>query len=350
MGTTALAEDIHSLGAGNSFAAFDGTTVLITGSTGLIGSLFAKGALSYNEQHGGAVRVIAVARNAEKANRVFADYLDCDALRIVVADIAKPLDIDEPVHWISHGASLTSSADFARKPVEVACTELDGTRNVLELARAKNVRGMVYLSSLEVYGDIPKDHGDVREDDGGALNRFVPRNSYPCAKQMCEALCTGYASEYGVPVKVARLAQTFGAGVAANDGRVFAQFARAAMKGEPIVMRTPGVGCRCYCYTSDAVRGLLAILEKGQAGQAYNVANPATYCSVREMAEMVVGRYAQGGVSLEFDFPEDLSAFGFAAPSYVKLNSDKLADLGWSPEYDLPEMYDRLIASMREAC
>ena len=348
MNDAVLKEDIRELGASDAYRVFDSSTVLVTGSTGLIDSLFVKGALSWNEQNAGSIRVIGLARNPEKANRVFADYLDDDALSIVVSDISKPLCIDEQIDWISHGASLTSSADFARKPVEVALTELDGTRNVLELARANMVKGMVYLSSLEVYGDIPEGHGDVREDDGGVLDRFVPRNSYPAAKQMCETLCAGYASEYGVPVKVARLAQTFGAGVAPDDGRVFAQFARAAIAGAPIVLHTPGAGCRCYCYTSDAVRGLLAILQSGEAGQAYNVANPTTYCSVREMAEMVVARYADTGMTLDFDFPEDLSAFGFAAPSFVKLASDKLESLGWQPEYDLPEMYDRLIASMRD--
>ena len=67
------------------------------------------------------------------------------------------------------------------------------------------------------------------------------------------------------------------------------------------------------------------------------------------MAEMMVERYKPNGVSLEFDYPEDLSTFGFAAPSFVKLNSDKLLSLGWSPQYDLPEMYDRLISGMEES-
>ena len=62
---------------------------------------------------------------------------------------------------------------------------------------------------------------------------------------------------------------------------------------------------------------------------------------------MVVERYREGGVTLTFDCPDDLTSFGFAAPSFVKMNSDKLAGLGWTPRYDLPEMYDRLIASMK---
>ena len=341
-----LEEDVQLLGASDAFAPFAESTVLVTGATGLIGSLFVKGLAAWNDSHDQQVNVIALARSKDKAQRVLADCLARGDVKLVVGDVTNLPDIPDDIDWISHGASVTSSAAFASKPVEVALTEIEGTRAILELAREKNVRGCVYLSSLEVYGDIPRDHGDVREGDAGVLDRFVPRNSYPASKQMCEALCAGYAHEYGLNVRIARLAQTFGAGVAADDARVFASFARAVVEGAPIVLHTPGEGCRCYCYTTDAVEALAVILAKGNRGEAYNVATPSTYCSVREMAEMVVARYAESGVSLEFDMPDDISRFGFAAPSFVKLNSDKLQALGWSPRFDLPEMYDRLIGSM----
>lgn len=340
-----LKEDIRILGSSDCFDALAGSTILVTGSTGLIGSLIVLGALAHNDSHEGKVRVVALARSRDKAARVLGDAMRRDDLRVVYGDVTALPEIDEPIDWISHGASITSSAAFAAHPVEVARTEVDGTVSLLELARCKQVRGMVFLSSLEVYGDVEEGHGEVFEDYGGSFDRLKPRNSYPAAKCLCESLCAAYASEYGVPVKIARLAQTFGAGASPDDRRVFAQFARAAQQGTPIVMHTPGTGCRCYCYTTDVAEGLMTILAKGDAGQAYNVSNPRTYCSVREMAEMIVERYRDGGVSLEFDFPEDLSSFGYAAPSFVRLNSDRLMALGWRPRYDLPEMYDRLVSS-----
>lgn len=341
-----LSTDIVNLASSQAFDSLDGGTLLVTGATGLIGSLLVRAALYRNRNNGGVVRVVALARDADKAARMFKGFPEGDQFRILIGDVTQPLNIDEHVDWISHGASFTSSAAFARQPVEVALTELEGTRNILEFARGQAVKGLVYLSSLEVYGDVPQEHGDVLEADEARLDRLVPRNSYPAAKRMCESLCAAYASEYGVPAKIARLAQTFGAGVALDDQRVFAQFARAVIEGEPITLHTPGQGCRSYCYTSDAVDGMLAVLTTGAAGEAYNVSNPRTYCSVREMAEMVVNRYRESGVKLHFDFPEDLTSFGFAAPSFVKLNSDKLMALGWKPQFDLPEMFDRLISSM----
>lgn len=348
MDDTTLQQDIETLGASPIVGSYAGSTVLVTGATGLIGSLAVRAALSWNRGHEEKIRVVALARSAEKARFLFPD--DCDGnLRVIIGDIAETIEVDEPIDWISHGASITSSAAFASHPVEVATTELLGTKNVLEIAREKEVDGLVYLSSLEVYGDVPEGHGDVFEEDGVRLDWLRPRNSYPTAKQMCECLCAAYASEYSVPVKIARLAQIFGAGVSPDDQRVFAQFARAAITGEPITLHTPGEGRRCYCYTTDAVEGLLTVLKSGEPGQAYNIANPATYCSVREMAEMVVDRYRESGTELLFDCPEDLASFGFAAPSHVKLSSAKLTALGWEPHVQLPEMYDRLISSMKIA-
>jgi len=347
MQTDVFEQDVALLAACDDFSGLDGSTILVTGSTGLIGTLYVKGLLAWNDAHGGKIRVLALARSQEKAQRLFGSLLEREDLDIVLGDTCNLPQIDEPIDWISHGASITSSQAFAKTPVEVSWTELQGMRNMLELAREKNARGMVYLSSLEVYGDVPEGHGDVREDFCGPLDRFVPRNSYPVAKRMCESLAVSYASEYGVPVKIARLAQTFGAGVSPADTRVFAYFAKCVIAGEDIVMRTPGLGCRCYCYTSDAVRGIVTVLVNGTAGEAYNISNPETYCNVRDMANMVVDTYGEGKTHVVFDIPEDVSSYGFAAPSFVKLNSEKAMALGWEPAFNLQEMYGRLIASLR---
>ena len=97
-------------------------------------------------------------------------------------------------------------------------------------------------------------------------------------------------------VKTARLAQTFGAGVTADDNRVFAQFARNIIAGEDIVLHTTGELSRCYCYTVDAIEAILFILLKGEDGEAYNVANEDTYCSIYEMASVL-----QQGASARLD-------------------------------------------------
>ena len=158
----------------------------------------------------------------------------------------------DSVDYIIHGASATSSKYFVSNPVETIYTALDGTSNILKFATEKKINGMVYLSSLEVYGTPEKDADLITENDYGYIEPLSVRSSYSEGKRMVECLCASYAHEYSVPVKIARLSQTFGPGVAYEDGRVFAEFARCALEQRDIVLHTQGHTVRSYCYTKDA--------------------------------------------------------------------------------------------------
>jgi dTDP-glucose 4,6-dehydratase len=200
---------------------------------------------------------------------------------------------------------------------------------------------------MEAYGVVDPEHYIVRETDYGYIDPLQVRSSYSEGKRMAEGICGAYAHEYGVPVKTARLAQTFGAGISKNENRVFAQFARSIMEGTDIVLHTDGRKAHCYCYTTDAVLGLLTILLKGKNGEAYNVSNEATFGTIREMAEMLTGAYPEKGSKLVFDIPEDANKFGYAPTSRMLVNSEKLNGLGWNAQVDLPEMFKRLMAYMQ---
>ena len=203
-------------------------------------------------------------------------------------------------------------------------TALKGTENILELAKAKKVSGMVYLSSMEVYGHPEKGH-KVTEDEIGALSPLDIRNSYPISKIQCESLCFAYAKEYGVPAMSIRLTQTFGPGVNYNDGRVFAEFARCVIEKRDIVLKTKGETERSYLYTADAATAILTVLLKGEPGQAYNAANEDTYCSIAQMAEMVA---KQGGVKVRYDIQDEVGN-GYPKALYMDLDTEKLKALGW---------------------
>ena len=320
-------------------------TVLITGATGLIGMNLVKGIMSYNENYNGRIKVLALVRNIEKGKRLFAQYMENDCLEFIQGDILSPLNIEEKVDYIIHGASVTASRDFVEKPVETIVTAIDGTRYILDFAREKKIKGMVYMSSMEVYG-TPQDDSPLTEEKMGYLNPLAVRSSYSESKQMVENLCVAYHYEYGVPVKIARLTQTFGPGVAADDNRVFAEFARCATGGKDICLQTEGLTKRMYLYTADAVTGLLTILTKGENGQAYNVANMNTYCSIREMAELVAGEFGQGKSKVVIAIPEVPNA-SFNPVMCVYLDTGRLEELGWKAKVDLTEMYRRMIICMK---
>lgn len=306
-----------------------GSIVFVTGATGLIGTALCRTLVAQG------THVVAFVRNPKKA----AEKLPRE-VETVVGDMMKPIVYGGPIDYIVHAASETASKVFVERPVEVIEETLSGARHVLDFARQKSVKGMVFLSTMEVYGLT--DSEDVKESDYAALDSMSPRNCYPEAKRLVECLCASMAKEYGLRVMVARLTQTFGAGVTKGDKRVFAQFAEAATAGQDIVLKSEGKTARCYCAVEDAVSAILTILAKGENGVAYNVANPDTFCTIREMAEMVAKEFSGGRSRVVIDMKE-ASACGYLPPFRMKLNVDRLKALGWKPRVGLLEMYARLI-------
>lgn len=343
----------------------DGSCVLVTGATGLVGSYCVRVLLQRNRAHGAGMHVLALVRDRAKAQEVFQGYGEADGLELLVGDVAalpqlfagagacacsgagaKPL-VRVP-QFIIHGACPTASRFFTEHPVETADAVVGGTVNVLKLARACKVRSMVHLSSMEVYGDGNLQPGLdhlLGPGDEGKVEPMSVRSCYPEGKRMAEQYCAGYAAEYGVPVKVARLAQTFGPGIPKDDRRVFAMMARCASSGEDIVLKTTGASTRMYAYTSDAVRALLVILLKGQVGCAYNVANPETYSSVREMAQRVADECAAVPVQVVVDVDP---AAPYPPEHHLPLDVSPLTALGWTPQVGLAQMYRNLMAYLED--
>ncbi len=346
---TVLQEDLERIAASDEvdWEKLRGSRILVTGATGLIGSMVARALVCASETRHLDLKVAALVRNPQKGRQMLGAYLE-DGLELVCADVLSPLEVDGQVDYILHGAGITTSKDFVDRPVETIETALKGAEHVLELAREKQVKSMVYLSSMEIYGVVDAVHFEVRETDYGYIDPLEARSSYSEGKRMTEGLCAAYAKEYQVPVKMARLAQTFGAGIPKGENRVFAQFARSIMAGEDIVLHTDGSKAHCYCYTTDVVLGLLTILLRGKNGEAYNVSNERTFGTIREMAELLIEKYPESGSKLVFDIPEDVNQYGYAPNSRMLINSEKLRALGWQPQVDLPEMFERLMASMKQ--
>ena len=325
----------------------DGKTVFITGATGLVGSQLVKTLLACNRIHNRNIQILALVRSEEKAKRVFGHLLDRKALTLRFGDVTQPIHVEGPVDYIIHAASQTASKEFVTHPVETIDTSFMGTKNILELARNKQCVSVVYISSMEVYGNASQMVRRVGEKDLGYIDNLNVRSCYSEGKRLCECLCACYNSEYDVPVKIARLAQTFGAGVSYTENRVFAQFAKSAMNGTDIVLHTHGKSYGNYCYTADAVAGLLTILLNGTDGEAYNVVCEEATMKIGEMAQMVAREIADGKIRVVFDIPENAMFYGYAPDVELRLDGQKLRGLGWDARIapNLPSMYRRMIAS-----
>lgn len=319
-------------------------TILVTGATGLIGQAVIKNIARWNREADTGIKVIAVVRNREKAESLFENQQEM--VQLLVEDICNLKSENLNVGFIVHGASQTASRAFIEEPVETIRTAFWGTERLLEFSRVNPVEGFVYLSSMEVYG-APSTDEKIGEDYTGCPDPLKIRSCYPESKRMCENLCACYAAEYGVPIKIARLSQTFGEGVQYEDRRIFAEIARCVIEGRDIVLNTRGETKHCYLYTEDAADALFTILVKGAVGEAYNVGNGSTYCSIYEMAQMVADKCGNPKINVVIDAQGEASRFGYAPTLKMNLDMQKLEALGWKPRVGLLEMYERMVRDMR---
>ena len=131
-----------------------------------------------------------------------------------------------------------------------------------------------------------------------------------------------------------------------NDGRVFAEFARDAINKSDIELQTAGTSKRMYLYTADAVTAILTVLLSGKSGEAYNAANPGTYCSIVEMAQLVAHEIAHDSIKVHVPTIKLDADSKFPPPHHLNLDTSKIYKLGWRPSIGLKEMYLRMIASM----
>lgn len=314
-------------------------TILITGATGLVGSLLCKSLLWANEVYKTNIHVIAVARNANKVTQILNGYLSTK-LSIAPFDLSSDerliaYDID----FIVHAASITSSNMMITNPIQVIDTSLNGTRNMLELALTNSAR-MVYISSMEFYGTLPD--GEIADESKlGYLNLSSVRSCYPESKRMCECLCNAFASQNGVQVCSARLAQTFGAGVLETENRAFMQFARCALTNDDIVLKTSGQSEGNYVNSVDAISALLLLLSQGHSGEAYNIADENSHMKIREVASLAINTIGDGKSKIVIDIDESNSA-GYAPDVHLKLSSSKIRKLGWNPTTTLCGSFSQL--------
>lgn len=319
--------------------ALAGKTILVTGATGEIGRELIKTLLWTKRVRNRPFQILGLARSSEKVREIFepwlSDYADC--LQFLYGDI-RTFTLESPVDFVLHTASPTASSFFVQNPVETLGAIADGTRHVLDIAREKKISSLVFLSSMEVYGQLNSEN--VREEDSGFLNPLSIRSSYPQAKRFAETLVASYASEYGVPAKIVRPTLVFGTHLSDNDMRVYAQFARATRDGSDIILHTKGQTCRDYIYTIDAVRAILTVLFRGKNGEAYNISNPDNFLSIAQMAELAASFSSSSRVVIN---EEKGKSMGYAPTTCIRLNIEKLNALNSFKKTPIETMFRHLI-------
>ncbi len=203
-------------------------------------------------------------------------------------DICRPIPVSGRAAVVFNLASPASPIDYMKLPLQTLEVGSSGTRNALDLARSAGAV-LLHASTSEVYGD-PLQHPQ-REDYFGNVNPVGPRACYDEAKRFSEALVSSYARVHGVPVRLARIFNTYGPRMRADDGRVVPTFVVQALRGEDFTVFGDGSQTRSFCYVDDMVAGLLALVEKGDA-HPVNLGNPLemTLIQFAEITRRLAGR------------------------------------------------------------
>ena len=248
-------------------------------------------------------------------------------------DVSEPFDVSGHVDLVLHFASPASPVDFARYPIEILMVGSAGTRNALELARAKGARFLL-ASTSEVYGD-PEIHPQTEEYHGN-VNPVGPRSVYDEATRCAEALTMAYRRTHGVDTKIARIFNTYGPRMRLDDGRVVPNFIFQALRGEAITVYGDGSRTRSFCHVSDLVDGLLRLLESDHAGPI-NLGNDGEM-TVLELARLIIRLTASGSELCFLPSPVD-------DPKIRRPDLTKARELlGYAPRVPAEEGLARTIA------
>lgn len=258
-------------------------TVMVTGGAGFIGSHLCRFLL------GKGYRVIAVDNflTGDEAN--IADLRGNSNFELINHDMCLPLVIGEDIRYILHFASPASPIDYAELPIQTLKVGAIGTHNALGIARAKKA---VFLlaSTSEVYGD-PLVHPQP-ESYWGNVNPVGPRGVYDEAKRFAEAMTIAYRKVNGMDTKIARIFNTFGPSMRKRDGRVVPNFITQALSNKPLTVYGDGKQTRSFCYISDLVEGIYALMLSG-VNEPVNIGNPEEH-TILELAGMVKGLAGSG--------------------------------------------------------
>ena len=311
--------------------AMAGKSILITGAAGLICSSVVDILFRYNDIHEKKIQILAAGRWYKEMYCRFSDMVDREDFTFVAYDASKMNNhIDIHADYIIHGASNASPDMIVREPVETMLSNFLGMKNLLDYAKVTGAKRILYISSSEVYG-AKEGNEPYKEDEYGYIDLLKSRNSYSIGKCAAETMCVSYADEYGIESLIVRPGHIYGPTASPHDARVGSAWAYAVAKGENIFMKSDGSQIRSYVYSLDCASAMLKILLSGENCHAYNISNPDSIITIKELGEFLA---KAGNVKLMAEFPTDEEKKGFNPMSNSSLDAKNLLDLGWRGCFD----------------
>lgn len=299
--------------SGEEKAKFQGSTVLFTGGAGFLGFYFLNFFNHYKNDLG--VKKIICLDNFQTGypqwlKDISAEgFVELHRFNVISDDIAQ-IPAAAEADYIVHMASIASPIFYRKYPIETLDANIWGLRRLLDYYCSKPIKGLLFFSSSEIYGDPTPENIPTGEEYRGNVDCQGPRACYDEAKRFGETMCYLFHQKYHVPITIIRPFNNYGPGMRLNDRRVPADFANAVLHGQDIVMYSDGSPTRTFCYISDAITGYLkGLLYAEKDFQAFNIGMDKPEISIKRLAEI----YLEQGQRV----------FGYQGKTSFGISSDK---------------------------
>ena len=306
--------------------------ILVTGGAGFLGSFLCERLLDRGDE-------VLCVDNFYTGTRFNIEHLiGHPRFELMRHDVTFPLYVE--VDEIYNLACPASPIHYQYDPVQTTKTSVHGAINMLGLAKRLKAK-ILQASTSEIYGD-PIVHPQT-EDYWGNVNPIGVRSCYDEGKRCAETLFFDYHRQHRVAIKVARIFNTYGPRMHPNDGRVVSNFIVQALKGEPITIYGDGSQTRSFCFASDLVSGLIALMDSGpEITGPINLGNPVEF-TVRELAALVIALTGSRSKIVHEPLPHDDPKQRKPDISLAK------AQLGWEPRISLDQGLRQTIAYFEKA-
>lgn len=346
---TIVDEDLRRIieGVGQDAKKLEGKTLLISGGSGFLGSYINQTIYHLNRtvlrKKCKVISIDNYITGSEKNN--FLDQIEDKNFEFIFHDIRLPILVKEEVDYIIHAAGLASPYYYQKYPLETIESSVVGAKNLLELARMKNVKSFFFFSSSEIYGDPDPKYVPTPETYAGHVSSVGPRACYDESKRLTETLCLVYNQQFGVPIKIARPFNIYGPGMRMKDYRVIPTFIARGITEKFLPVHGAGDQTRTFCYISDAVVGFLKVLLSGKPGEIYNIGNEKPEVTMFNLAELIAKVLANGAKAKKIDYPSSYPAGEpqRRCPDLTKIKKE----LDYRAVIDLEEGLARTIAWFR---
>lgn len=328
-----------------------GKTVLLSGATGMIGKCIIDLLMAYNYKQSDLhnsnclkdVTIIAISRNQETAKKRFAGYWENENFRYISADVNQAIPECGSADYVIHAASNTHPMQYSQDSIGTITSNVIGCKNLLDYAVEHKAERFCFVSSVEIYGENRGDTDKFSEDYLGYINCNTLRAGYPESKRLGEALCNAYYQTHKLDFVIPRLSRVYGPTMLPSDSKAIAQFIKKAAAGEDIVLKSAGTQLYSYTYALDAAMGILMVLLKGKRGEAYNISDPESEVTLKQITEWLA---EDNGVKVIFEIPDAAEQAGYSTATKALLDIDKISELGWKPLVHMREGLVRTVKSL----